>query len=301
MAADMARVALIQAGTELFNAKATLQKFKALAMKAAKGGAKLAVFPEAFLGGYPKGLDFGATLGIRTQEGREMFRRCFDDAAEIPGDLTREIGAIARKHKMAILTGLIEREGGTLYCSAVYFDAKGTLLHHHRKIVPTALERAVWGCGDGSSLTTVDTPEGKVGTLICWENYMPLARMALYQQGVELYCALTVDDREAWIPTLRHIAREGRCFVLSACQYLSKKNYPGDILKATRYLQDPPIRGGSCVVSPLGELIAGPLYDREGIVFADLDRNDIARGKYDLDVAGHYARPDIFKFRHPRS
>jgi nitrilase len=126
---------------------------------------------------------------------------------------------------------------------------------------------------------------------------MPLARMALYEQGVQLYCVPTVDDREAWIPTLRHIAREGRCFVLSACQYLTKQDYPKDVLAQTRHLPELPIRGGSCIVSPLGELIAGPLYDKEGIVCADLDMNEIARGKYDLDVAGHYARPDIFDFR----
>lgn len=293
----MTRIAIAQAGTALFDTKATLQKCEALTVKAAKGGAKLIVFPEAFIGGYPKGLDFGATLGIRTPEGRDVFRRYFDCAIAVPGPETQRLGKLAKSNQITLVTGVIERSGGTLYCSVLGFDIKGALILHHRKIMPTAVERVIWGCGDGSSLKVVDTPLGKMGALICWENYMPLARMALYEQGIQIYCIPTVDDREAWIPTLRHIAREGRCFVLSACQYLTNKDYPKDILNKTRNLPELPIRGGSCVVGPLGELITEPLYGKEGIVYADLDPNDITRGKYDLDVAGHYSRPDIFDFK----
>ena len=293
----MPRIAVAQAGTELFDNRATFQKLEAMACDAAKNGAQLALFPEAFIGGYPKGLDFGASLGIRTTPGRELFQSYFDCALEVPSAVTTAIGNLALNNKIGIVTGVVERRGGTLYCSALCFAPDGSLILHHRKIMPTAIERVIWGCGDGASLKTVDTALGRIGTLICWENYMPLARMALYQQGVQLYCIPTVDDREAWIPTLRHISREGRCFVLSACQYLEKSNYPKDVLEKTRYLPDVPIRGGSCIVNPLGEIIEGPLYDKEGLIYADLDMNEIVRGKYDLDVAGHYARPDIFEFK----
>jgi nitrilase len=166
---------------------------------------------------------------------------------------------------------------------------------HHRKIMPTAVERVIWGCGDGSTLKVAQSSIGNIGTLICWENYMPLARMALYEQQVQLYCIPTVDDREAWIPTLRHIAREGRCFVLSACQFLENDAYRN--IPDTRYLPDTPIRGGSCIVNPLGELVTQPLYNEAGLVFSELNMDEVTQGKYDLDVAGHYARPDIFEFK----
>lgn len=291
------RIAIAQTGTRLFDAAATWAVFEARLREAAKGGAQIVVFPEAFFGGYPKGLDFGATLGVRTPEGRKLFQRYSDEALLVPGPVTEAIGALARECGIMVVTGAVERQGGTLYCAALVFDARGALVHHHRKILPTAIERIIWGQGDGASLTTVETPHGKLGALICWENYMPLARMALYQAGVELYCMPTVDDRDLWLPTIRHIAREGRCFVISACQYLPRANYPEDVLKSARYLPELPIRGGSCVVGPLGEFVLEPQYDREGVFFADLDRNEIAQGKYDLDVAGHYARPDLFDFR----
>lgn len=291
------KIAIAQTGTVLFDNSATMAKLERYVANAAKKKAKLVVFPEAFIGGYPKGLDFGATLGIRTPKGRSTFQSYFDCAIPVPGAVTRALGALAKRHKIMIVTGTVERAGGTLYCAALYFAANGKLIHHHRKLMPTAVERVIWGHGDGSSLKVVDTPLGSMGTLICWENYMPMARMALYQQGMQLYCIPTVDDREVWIPTLRHIAREGRCFVVSACQYLTKKYYPKDMLKTARYLPDTPIRGGSCVIDPLGEIVAGPLYDREGLLYADIDMDDIARGKYDFDVAGHYARPDIFALK----
>ncbi len=191
---------------------------------------------------------------------------------------------------------MIERAGGTLYCTALFFGPDGRLLGKHRKLMPTALERVVWGQGDGSTLTVLDTELGKLGAVICWENYMPLLRMAMYARGVELYCAPTVDDRDTWLPTVRHIALEGRCFVLSACQYLRRSDCPAgyDCLPGT----EPAtvlIRGGSCIVGPLGQVHAGPVFDQECVLIADLDLAEIARGKYDFDVAGHYARPDVFR------
>jgi len=175
---------------------------------------------------------------------------------------------------------VIEREGGTLYCTVLFFSPDGQMLGKHRKVMPTAMERLVWGFGDGSILPIFDTSVGRVGAVICWENYMPLLRMAMYSKNIQLYCAPTVDDRETWLPTMRHIALEGRCFVLTACQYLA----------------DPLIRGGSCIVDPLGTVLTGPVFGEETILIADLDLDEIIRGKYNLDVTGHYARPDIFKF-----
>jgi nitrilase len=175
------------------------------------------------------------------------------------------------------------------------FGADGTLLGRHRKVMPTALERLVWGFGDGSTLTVVDSAVGRFGSVICWENYLPLLRMAMYAQGIELYCAPTVDDRETWLPTMRTIALEGRCFVLSACQYLTRADCP-DAYNAIQG-DDPAtvlIRGGSCIIDPLGNVLVGPFFGAERILLADLDRSIITRGKYDLDVVGHYARPDIF-------
>jgi nitrilase len=290
------RVAVVQAGSVPLDAPATVHKVRALASEAATSGARLAVFPEAFLGGYPKGLDFGARVGSRTPEGRRQFRRYFESAIDVPGQSTEELGRIARDTAVHLVIGVVERDGGTLYCTALFFGPDGEMLGRHRKLMPTAMERLIWGFGDGSTLPVFDTPAGRLGAVICWENYMPLLRAAMYAKGVQLYCAPTVDDRETWIPTMRHIALEGRCFVLSACQFIRRQAYPPD------YPLDPAvppeavlIRGGSVIVSPLGEILAGPDYSGERILTADLDVGVVAEGKYDLDVSGHYARPDVFR------
>lgn len=258
------------------------------------GGAALVVFPEAFIGGYPKGLDFGARLGTRSPEGREDFRRYFESAIDIPGPEVVAIAGVAKRHSIHLVVGVIERDGGTLYCTALTFSPDGRILARHRKLMPTALERLVWGFGDGSTLGVAESTIGRIGSVICWENYMPLLRTAMYAQGVEFYCAPTVDDRDTWLPTMRTIALEGRCFVLSACQFLTQADYPSDY-RAT--IGDNPvlIRGGSCIIDPLGNVLAEPVFGEQCILFADLDRHAIARGKYDLDVVGHYARPDIFR------
>jgi nitrilase len=290
------RVAVVQAGPVVYDVPRTLEKLQELAADAARRGANLVVFPEAFVSGYPKGLNFGASLGIRTPEGREEFRRYFDSAITVPGPATETIGATARANKLFLVVGVIEREGGTLYCTALFFGPDGSLLGKHRKLMPTALERLVWGQGDGSTLTVLDTEIGRLGAVICWENYMPLLRMAMYSRGVQLYCAPTVDDRETWLPSMRHIALEGRCFVLSACQFLTRADcppdYPHNQSDDSGYVL---IRGSSCIVAPLGQVLAGPAYGSACILTADLDMGEIPRGKYDFDVAGHYARPDVFR------
>ena len=290
------RAAVVQAAPAAFDRARTLEKMGTLLSQAARQGAELAVLPEAFVSGYPKGLDFGAVVGRRTREGRDHFRRYFDSAIEVPGPDVDHMAKMAREHHLHLVAGVIERDGGTLYCTALFFAEDGRFLGKHRKLMPTAAERLVWGFGDGSTLSVFDTRLGRIGAAICWENYMPMLRMALYAKGVQLYCAPTADDRETWLPTMRHVALEGRCFVLSACQVLRRRDLPLDI---PNVLGDSPetllMRGGSCIVDPLGKVLAGPAFDEETILFAELDLDEIARGKYDFDVAGHYARPDVFQ------
>ncbi len=289
-------VAVVQASPVLFDTPKSLQKLADLAADAVRQRAELVVFPEAFVGGYPKGHDFGVKVGVRSPEGREDFRRLFESAVEVPGPATEFIGSVAKDHAVHLVVGVIERDGGTLYCSALIFGPDGQMLGKHRKLMPTAMERVIWGCGDGSTLPVVTTSLGKIGSVICWENYMPLLRTAMYAKGVELYCAITVDDRETWVPTVRHIALEGRCFVLSACQFLQRSDLPsGYFAERSPASQDVLIRGGSCIIGPLGQILAGPKYGEECIVVADLDRAELARAKFDFDVVGHYSRPDVFR------
>lgn len=289
------RAAVVQAGSYVFDTPRTIEKLRTYCAEAQATGATLVVFPEAFLGGYPKGIDFGARVGSRSPEGRDDFRRYWDAAIAVPGPQTSTIGEIAVAQAINVVVGVIEREGGTLYCTALFFGSDGELKGKHRKLMPTAMERLVWGFGDGSTMPAVSTEFGTVGMAICWENYMPLFRSAMYAKGVNLWCAPTVDDRETWRASMQHVALEGRCFVLSACQYLVRSDCPEAYHPIQGEAPDTVlINGGSVIVSPLGEILAGPLRGREGILTADLDLNEIARGKFDFDVVGHYARPDVF-------
>jgi len=292
------RIAVVQAGSTLFDTPATLDRMAAHVAALRQAGAELAVFPEAYIGGYPKGLDFGARVGSRTAVGRDDFARYFAGAIEVPGPEAARIGEMAADARATLVVGVIERAGGTLYCTALTFGPDGALIARHRKLMPTASERLIWGQGDGSTLPVVETPVGRVAAAICWENYMPMLRQHYHAAGVQFYCAPTVDDRDMWPVSMRHIAYEGRCFVLSACQYLTRADAPADYDCIQG--NDPAtvlIRGGSMIVSPMGELLAGPVYGAEAVLVADVDLSDIARGKYDLDVAGHYARPDVFELR----
>lgn len=290
------RVALVQAAPVAFDLAQTLDKLQTLTTEAASQGAQFVLFPEAFVSGYPRGLDFGAVIGSRTAEGREWYRRYWTSAIELPGPDADRIGNMAREAGVYLVVGVIERAGGSLYCSVAFFGSDGTYLGKHRKLVPTAAERVVWGQGDGTTLPVFNTPLGHIGAVICWENYMPLLRTAMYEQGIELYCAPTADNRDTWLASMQHIALEGRCFVLSANQFARRTDYPIDYPAST---PDEPgaivSRGGSCVVGPLGQLLAGPVYDQETILLVDLDLNDIIRSKLDFDATGHYARPDVFR------
>jgi nitrilase len=214
----------------------------------------------------------------------------------VPGPACETLSKTARESNVLLVIGVIEREGGTLYCTVLFFSPDGRLMGKHRKLMPTAMERLVWGFGDGSTMPVFDTPLGKIGAVICWENYMPMLRMHMYAQGVQLYCAPTADHRDTWLPSMRHIAMEGRCFVLSCCQYLTRGDCPEDYEAIQG--NDPTtvlMRGGSCIIGPLGQILAGPNFERPCILTAELDLNEIPRGKYDFDVVGHYARPDIFR------
>jgi len=292
--------AVVQASPIFFNKTQTVDKILTLTSQAVKEKASLILFPEVFIPGYPRGLIFGTSVGGRTPEGREMFLRYWENSIQIPGPETEVLARAAKQAKSWLVIGVTEKDkiSDTLYCTLIYFSPDGQLAHKHRKLKPTAAERIIWGEGDGSDLNVLDTSLGKLGGLICWENYMPLARTALYQQGIEIYLAPTADCRGAWQSTVEHIACEGRCFVLGCNQYLTKEHYPEE-LKA--YLSDShpslPSSGGSCIVSPLGKKIAGPLYDQEGILTAEIDHREIIKAKMDFDPIGHYARPDVFELK----
>jgi len=290
------RVAVVQAGSVPFDTEACVDKAVRLTADAAATGAKVVLFPEAFIAGYPKGLSYGLVVGARDPVGREEFRLYLDAAIEVPGVHTLRLGEAAAAAGVYLVIGVIERELGTCYCTVLFFGPDGSLLGKHRKLMPTALERMIWGFGDGSTLTVVDSPYGRIGSVICWENYMPMLRMAMYAKNVALYCAPTADDRDTWLPSMRHVALEGRCFVLSACQFLRKRDFP-DTVRVS--LGDSPdavlMRGGSAIVGPLGNVLAGPNFEGETILTAELDLGDVGRGKFDFDVAGHYSRPDVFR------
>jgi nitrilase len=290
------KVAVVQDAPVVFDLERTLQKVADLTADAARSGARLVLFPEAFVSGYPRGSSFGAVIGRRTQEGRELYREYAQSAVEVPGPAVDTLAAIARANHVHLVVGVTERDGGTLYCCVLFFADDGRYLGKHRKLMPTASERLIWGFGDGSTLPVFDTPLGRVGAVICWENYMPLLRTAMYSRGIELYCAPTADGRESWLPTMRHIAMEGRCFVLSCNQFIRRGSYPAHY--PTEFGDDPATvvsPGGSCIVGPLGEVLAGPDFQGPAILTAELQLDDCVRGKFDFDVVGHYARPDVFQ------
>jgi nitrilase len=290
------KVAVVQAAPIAFDRERTLDKVHSLASEAASQGARLVLFPEAFVSAYPRGLDFGAVVGARTEEGRRDFQRYWESSVDVPGPAVEALARTARATSIYLVIGVIERDRGTLYCTVLFFAPDGAYLGKHRKLMPTASERLVWGFGDGSTMPVYDTPLGKLGAVICWENYLPLMRASMYAKGIELYCAPTADSRDSWVASMRHIACEGRCFVLSCNQFNRRRDFPADY--RTPFGDDPDTiltRGGSCIVDPFGNFLAGPNFDGEAILTAEIDRAQIIRGKFDLDVVGHYARPDVFQ------
>jgi len=295
------KVAVVQAAPILFDKALSIEKACHLVKDAGANGSRMVLLPEAFIPAYPRGFSFDMVVGSRSVEGRCLWKRYWDNAIELPSREVEVLGKAAKEAGVYLAIGVIERDGdysrGTLYCTLLYFDPNGNLMGKHRKLKPTGSERLIWGEGDGSTMPVFSTEFGNIGGLICWENYMPLARMAMYGKGVEIYFAPTADSRDTWQATMQHIACEGRCFVLGCNQFVTKEMYPSD-LETFEELSDQPdvmCRGGSVIVSPVGEVIAGPLYDEEGILHADLDLSEITKAKVDFDVVGHYARSDIFQ------
>jgi nitrilase len=291
------KIGVIQSTPVFFDLTATLQKMEALLGKHARN-ADLILFPESFLPGYPRGFTFGATVGHRSEAGRDLWQMYWETSVEVPGPITTALEKLAHQFQIFLVVGITEkdRKGGSLYCTMVYIDPQRGYVGKHRKLKPTGSERIIWAEGQGESLITIDNGYARLGGLICWENLMPLARMALYRQGVDIYLAPTADGRASWASIMQHIAQEGRCFVLSANQYFQKSDYPEPLQK----LLDPdavfPCRGGSMIVDPYGNFIEGPLWDKEGILMAEYDAKELTRSKLDFDVTGHYARPDLFSF-----
>jgi nitrilase len=281
------RIAVVQTAAVMLDREASTARVCDWIARAAAEGASLVLFPEAMIPGYPRGLS--------SPSGREVFARYAASAVDAPGPVTEMIGSAARDARCFVAVGVVERaspRSGTLYCTVLYFAPDGSLIGKHRKLKPTGAERLVWAEGDGSTLTAFATPMGVAGGLICWENLMPLARAAMYAKGVDLWLAPTADARDAWQATIRHIACEGRCFVLSANQFVTRDMLPAEWADAAG--PDVLCRGGSAIVGPLGEYLAGPLWDEEGMLTAAVEADTLRRARFDFDVDGHYSRPDIF-------
>ena len=286
-------VAALQIGAQESGKAATLERILSYEEAIIQSKAELVVMPEALLGGYPKGETFGTYLGYRLSEGRDAFVRYYDNAITIPGQETDALVALSQRTQASIVIGVIERDASTLYCTSIYITPQEGLVAKHRKLMPTGTERLIWGQGDGSTLATAETGFAKIGGAICWENHMPLLRMAMYAKGIDIWCAPTVDERDIWQCSMRHIAHEGRCFVISAVQVQGSPAETGR--EAEGWDKDRPfIQGGSIIVDPLGNVLAGPMTNKEGLLAAEIDMGDIAKARYDLDVVGHYARPDVF-------
>ena len=289
-------VAALQMGASPLGTQQTLADILAYESEIKASGARLVVLPEALLGGYPKGEIFGTRLGYRLPEGREAFARYHAGAIDVPGPETQALAELSARTRATLVLGVIERAGSTLYCTALYFDPDQGLVAKHRKLMPTGTERLIWGMGDGSTLPVIESAAGRVGGAICWENHMPLLRTAMYAQGVQVWCAPTVDERDIWQCSMRHIAHEGRCFVISACQVQPSPRALG--IDVPGWDADRPlIRGNSVIVGPLGEVLAGPLQGQAGLLAAQIDLEELVRARYDFDVVGHYARPDVFSLQ----
>lgn len=291
-----ARLAALQIGSRATTAE-TLAAVMARRDELQAANPDLLVLPEALFGGYPKGADFGVRLGYRTPAGRDAFRRYWEQAIELDGPEVAALAELAGDLGTTLVSGAILREGATLQCAALHFTPDGRFAGHRRKLMPTAAERLVWGQGGPQDVAVFDSPVGRIGPAICWENYMPLFRAALYEKGITLWAAPTVDERPQWEITMRHIAVESRCFLVSACQWQPPaESALGDAITLRDRPQDAPmIAGGSLIVSPLGEVLAGPLRGGEGLIMAEVDLADVVRARFDFDAAGHYARPDIFR------
>ena len=295
------KVACVQAEPVAFEREATIERLAELVAEARSNGAQLAVFPEAFIPAYPSSVWARALAGWSEPGAKEAFALLARESLEVPSEAADRLAEIAREHEVWLVTGVTERDPehpGTLYNTLLYHGPNGSLALKHRKLVPTNHERLVWGQGDGEGLRAFETGIGRIGGLICWENYMPLARFALYESGVEIYLASTADDGDSWQSTLIHIAREARAFVVSPSHFQRAASYPKDFPLANLLDGiDVVGRGGSAILAPDGSYLAGPLYGEEGILYAELDPARLDEERQRFDPAGHYHRPDVLGLR----
>ena len=298
---ELVRVACVQAEPVILDRAATLEKLAALTAEAKAAGAGLVVFPETFVAAYPSSAWAKHLAGWTDPRAKGAFAMLARESVEVPGPAADRLGEIARDNEVWLVTGVNERDPsspGTLYNALLYHSPDGELVVHHRKLVPTNHERLIWGQGDGGGLRAIQTPIGRIGGLICWENYMPLARFSLYESGVEIYVASTADDGDDWQATLVHIARESRAFVVAPAHFQRVSSYPDDFpLKDELASLDVLGRGGSAVLGPDGSYLAGPLYDVEGILYADLEPHRLDEERQRFDPAGHYHRPDVLELK----
>lgn len=292
------RIAVVQAEPVLFDKNACLKKAVALIEECVKNKAELIVFPELFIPGYPYGMNFGFTTGCRTEGGREDWKRYYDNSLLVDGAEMQTLKDLAKKYHIYLSMGYSERDGvnGTLYNSNIMIAPDGTALNH-RKLKPTGSERLIWGDANKDYFPVMDTPWGAMGNLICWESYMPLARVALYEKGISLYISPNTNDNEEWQNTIRHIAIEGHCYFVNCDMIIRKTSYPNDLneYSAIRQLPDMICKGGSCVIDPFGHLASTCIWNEEGIIYAALDMQKVPSSKMEHDVCGHYARPDVLK------
>ena len=294
------KVALVQAEPVLFDKQASLDKALAYIAEAAAQKPDLIVFPELFIPGYPIGLSFGFSMGKRTEPGREDWKRYYD-ASVVAGEAEfKALSEAAVKTGAYISIGFSERDavGGTLYNSNAIFEPNGEY-KVHRKLKPTGTERVVWGDANKNYFPITETPWGPIGSLICWESYMPLARVALYQKGITIYISPNTNDNPEWQATIQHIAIEGKCYFINSDMIVRKSSYPTDLNEAETVsrLPDMVCRGGSCIIDPYGHYVTEPVWDEETVIYAELDMNLPAACKMEHDAVGHYARPDVLELK----
>lgn len=286
-------IAAVQATPIFLDREATVEKVGRLTKEAAGGGSALVAFPEAFVPTYPDWV-----WRTTPWADADWYARFADQSVDVPGPACDALGKVAAEHGVYLAIGVNERDGGTIYNTLLYFGPDGALLAKHRKLVPTGGERLAWGQGDGSTLAVIDTPLGRVGGLICWENYMPLARAAMYEQGIDVLLAPTWDNSDVWVASMRHIAKEGRCYVVGVNSCLRGSDVPDSIPGRDAIYggdDDWMSRGNTVIVDPNGDILAGPICEKEGILYAEVDLDVIARSRRQFDVVGHYARPDVFR------
>ena len=297
---DTCRIAVVQCAPVMFDKTACTDKVLALTREAAANGAELIVFPELMIPGYPYGMTFGFTVGSRGADGRKDWKLYYDNSILVPGEETERMAQAAREAGAYLSVGVSERDAvsGTLYNTNLVFSPDGEMTVH-RKLKPTGSERVVWGDADKHYFPVTDSPWGPIGSLICWESYMPLARVALYEKGVTLYISPNTNDNEEWQSTIRHIAIEGHCYFINCDMYFTRDMYPKDLHcpEEIQKLNDIVCRGGSCVIDPYGHAVTETVWDREAVIYADLDMQKVPASRMEFDACGHYSRPDVLELR----